>query len=136
MRFRVTNIRPGYCEVWANTFDGGRYDKLAEVKQKGVDGWCWDNYDWQPGIGGFMGWGGKQLSKGFKTRRECIIDCKRTALLRQAQRAIDGGKGLSREYWHCPCRNALWDMQRSHLFSIVEMHEMRERMEASGKEQE
>lgn len=128
MRFRVTNIRLGYCEVWANTHDGGRYEQIASVKRLDNDGWHWAAKDYYilP----------EDNFVAQSTRRECIIDCKRTALLRQAQRAIDGGKGLSREHWHCPCRAALHDMQRSRLFSIVEMHEMRERMEASGKEQE
>ena len=31
MRFRVKNIRNGYCEVWANERDGQRYQRLACV---------------------------------------------------------------------------------------------------------
>lgn len=27
MRFRVQNIRNGYCEIWANERDGQRYQK-------------------------------------------------------------------------------------------------------------
>ena len=125
MRFRVTNIRPGYCEVWANEYDGGRYQKLAlVVRDEGM--WSWHAKEHEPPFDMPF------YTREFKTRREGINDCIRTALLRQALHAIDGGKGLRRDMWHCPCRTALHDMQRSHLFSIKEMHDVRERMESSG----
>ena len=125
MRFRVTNIRPGYCEVWANERDGGRYQQLAlVVRDEGM--WSWHAKEHEPPFDMPF------YTREFKHRLACIIGCERTALLRQAQRAIDEGKGFSGIHWHCPCRMALHDMQRSGLFSIVEMHEMRERMEASG----
>lgn len=131
MRFRVTNIKSGYCEVWANTCDGGRYQKLAVVmRDEAGNGrgrtWHWSAKEKEPPF--YMPF----YTYGFRTRRECVNYCVRTALLRQAQRAIDGGKGFSGVNWHCPCRDALSDMRESGLFSIVELHEMRERMEASS----
>ena len=112
MRFRVKNISKGYCEVWGNE------QRMACVMyDEGM--WHWSAKHNEPPF--FMPF----YTYEFKTRRECVNHCIRTALLRQAKRAIEGGKGLS----HCPCRSALHDMQRSHLFSSVEMHEMRERME-------
>ena len=125
MKFRVQNISKGYCEVWGNEHDGGRYGLVATVKRLSNAGWHWSATDYYvlP----------EDNFVAQSTRRECINNCIRTALLRQAQRAIDGGNGLSREFWHCPCRGALHDMQRSHLFTFAEMREMREMMEASGK---
>jgi len=124
VRFRVQNISKGQCEVWGNEYDGGRYQRVAFVLyDEGM--WHWSAKHNEPPF--FMPF----YTREFKIRRECINDCIRTALLRQAQRAIDGGKGLRRDMWHCPCRTALHDMQRSHLFSIKEMHDMRERMERS-----
>lgn len=31
MRFRVTNIRPGYCEVWANERVGGEFPVVVGI---------------------------------------------------------------------------------------------------------
>lgn len=125
MRFRVQNISKGYCEVWCNRHDGSRYERMATIRRLDNGGWHWWSTDYYnlPEA--------NYVSQ--RTRRDCIVDCERTALLKQAQRAIDGGKGLSRQHWHCPCRGALHDMQRSHLFTSMEMREMREKMEVSGK---
>ena len=112
MRFRVTNIRPGYCEVWANEYDGGRYDKMAEVKQKGIDGWRWCNYE--------------ELSRGFMLRRDCIADCIRTALIHQMELAIEQQPKES-EFWHSPRRDALLDIWHSGYFSWDEKENWEEK---------
>ena len=127
MRFRVTGIERGKCEVWANTHDGGRYEPLAFVlRDDAGDGkaWHWSAKHNEPPF--FMPF----YTYGFKTRRGCINHCIRTALLRQAERAIEQvmARPELNEILRSPTRHALHDMRRSRLFSFVEMHEMRERM--------
>lgn len=40
MRFRVQNIKKGYCEVWANERPGQRYECIAKVRRL-ENGWHW-----------------------------------------------------------------------------------------------
>ena len=120
MRFRVKNIRKGYCEVWANEHDGGRYERIAEVKRLDNGGWHWlatdyyilpeDNYVAQI------------------TQRKCVNDCMRTALMRLVERAIERQPKES-QHWHSPRRDALSDVERSYLFNYGEMEEIKRRLE-------
>lgn len=119
MRFRVQNIRSGYCEVWANERDGQRYERIAKVKRLDNGVWHWlatdyyilpeDNY----------------VAQG--TRRECINDCKRTALRRLVERAINQQPKES-PHWHSPRRDALNDVKNSHLFTFDEVEEIAQRL--------
>lgn len=113
MRFRVTSIRPGYCEVFANRYDGGRYERIAYVKR--LDNcWHWVAVDY------FI-----LPEENFlvqSTRRKCIINCKKTALIRQMEHAI-ARQPKESEHWHSPRRDALADMQRSHLLTSNELEQ-------------
>jgi len=114
VRFRVTNIRPGYCEVWANERDGERYARIAIVKRLGDLGWRWKATDY------FI-----LPEENFlvqSTRRKCIINCKKTALIRQMEHAI-ARQPKESEHWHSPRRDALADMQRSHLLTSNELEQ-------------
>ena len=120
MRFRVKNIKPGYCEVWANTYDGGRYERIAIVRRLDNDGWHWAATDY------FILPEDNFVAQS--TRRDCIIDCERTALIRQMKHAIEQQPRES-EHWHSPRRDALADIDRSRLFTRDEMEEMQRRLE-------
>ena len=119
MRFRVQNIRPGYCEVWANKYIGQRYWRIATVTRLDNNGWRWlaedyyilpeDNY----------------VAQG--TRRDCINDCKRTALLRLVEHAIEGQPKESK-HWHSPRRDAWCTVKASHLFTQDELGEIKTRL--------
>ena len=114
MRFRVTSIRPGHCEVWANERDGERYGRIAIIKRLGDIGWRWSATDY------FI-----LPEDNFvvqSTRRDCIVDCERTALIRQMEQAIERQPKES-EHWHSPRRDALADMQRSHLLTSNELEQ-------------
>ena len=78
MMFRVQNIRKGYCEVWVNTYDGGRYHLLANVKKGCGKDWCWSPSE-TPQV----------LIGPFTTRATCVKDCKRTMLALQMEHAIE-----------------------------------------------
>ena len=120
MRFRVQNIRPGYCEIWANERTGQRYWRIASVKQLD-NGWHWlatdyyilpeDNYVAQ------------------RTRRQCINDCKRTALMRLVEHAIDR-QSMESSHWHSPRRDAWCTVTASNLFTQDELGAIKERLEA------
>ena len=126
MRFRVQNIRPGYCEVWANEFDGQRYQLLAVVmrdKNTGGAGYVW-------------GWSAKHneppffmpfFTYEFGTRREAVIDCKKWALKRLVERAIERQTEES-PHWHSPRRDALCEVRRSGLFTLDEQDEIEKRL--------
>jgi len=118
MRFRVTNIKPGYCEIWANERDGQRYERIATVNRLD-NGWHWlatdyhilpeDNYVAQ------------------STRLWCINDCKRTALKRLVERAISQQSKES-QHWHSPRRDAWCTVSASHLFTQDELKEIKKRL--------
>ena len=121
MRFRVQNIRPGYCEIWANERTGQRYRKIAIVKQLDNKGWHWLATDYYilP----------EENYVAQSTRRHCIKDCKRTALMRLAEHAIDRQPKES-PHWHSPRRDAWGTVTASHLFTQVELGAIKERLES------
>ena len=110
----MTNIKPGYCEIWANEYDGGRYHVIANIKRLDNDSWHWVATDY------FILPEDNFVSQS--TRRDCIIDCKRTALIRQMEHAITKQPKESR-FWNSPRRLALCDMNHSHLFTWEEMEQ-------------
>lgn len=126
MRFRVTNIKPGYCEIWANERDGQRYERIATVKRLD-NGWHWlatdyhilseDNY----------------VAQG--TRRECIVDCMRTALSRLVTHAIEQQPKESR-HWHSPRWDAWCTVTASHLFTQDELKEIEKRLTTFERNEE
>lgn len=127
MRFRVTNIRPGYCEIWANERDVGRYQKLAIiVRDEGM--WSWHAKEHEPPFDIPF------YTREFKHRLACITDCERTALVRQMVRAIERQPKES-QHWHSPRRDALADMERSHLFTWEEMEQWCKRAATFTKEE-
>lgn len=111
MRFRVTNISKGYCEVFANRYDGGRYERIAYVTRLD-NGWLWTALDYLilP----------EENFVAQSTRKDCIVDCERTALVRQMERAIEMQPKRSDD-WHSPRRTAFRDMDASNLFTLEEM---------------
>lgn len=115
MRFRVRNVRYGYCEVWANERDGQRYGRMAAI-YRNKDGWHWLATDCYA-----------LPEKNYvaqSTRRECINDCMRTALKRLVEHAIERQPKES-PHWHSPRRDAWCDVMRyDDLFSRVELEEM------------
>lgn len=119
MRFRVTSIRPGYCEVWANERDGERYQKLAViVRDEGM--WSWHAKEHEPPFDMPF------YTREFEHRLACIIDCERTALIRQMKHAIERQPKKSK-HWHSPRRDAFADMERSHLFTLEELEQWAKR---------
>ena len=123
MRFRVTNIKPGYCEIWANERDGYRYKKLAVVKfdeSRDDRRWHWSAKENEPPF--YM----PSLTHAFLLRRDCIADCIRTALIRQMERAIEQQPKES-EFWNSPRRDALSDIWHSGYFSWDEKEEWQEK---------
>lgn len=119
MRFRVQNIKPGYCEIWANERDGQRYERMACVTRLD-NGWHWlaTDYHILP----------EDNHVAQSTRRGCIVNCKRTALMRLVEHAIER-QPKETSHWHSPRRDAMADVRRSHLFTREEMEEMRRRLE-------
>jgi hypothetical protein len=125
MRFRVKNIRKGYCEVWANERDGQRYGRMAVIhRHKG--GWYWNSTDYHvlP----------PSTKEPHGTRRECINDCMRTALKRLVEHAIERQPKES-PHWHSPRRDAWCDVMRSYLFTDEEMEEMAKMLMTFEEEQ-
>lgn len=122
MRFHVKNIRSGYCEIWANERDGGRYGKVATVNHYGIDGWKWTTI----GCESFL-FDKPLLSKPHKTRRECILEFKKKALMRLVEHAIETQREES-PHWHSPRRDALCEVNRSHLFTLDEREEIEKRL--------
>ena len=111
MRFRVQNIRPVYCEVWANEHDGQRYERIAVVTRLD-NGWHWlaTNYYILP----------EDNYVAQSTRRGRVNECKRTALKRLVEHAINQQPKES-QHWHSP-RNDAWCMvTASHLFTQEEL---------------
>lgn len=118
MRFRVQNIRPGYCEVWENERDGQRYKCIATVKRLD-NGWHWLAVDHHilPER--------NYVAQG--TRRDCINDCKRTALSRLVAHAIEQQPNES-PHWHSPRRDAWCTVTASRLFTQDELKEIKKRL--------
>lgn len=128
MRFRVQSIKPGYCEIWANEHTGQRYQKLAVVMRdessngKG-ESWHWSaKHDEPPFHMPFR-------TSEFRTRRECINDCKRWALKKMVERAIEKQTEES-PHWHSPRRDAWNKVISSGLFTHEEVEEIKRRLEA------
>ena len=124
MRFRVKNIRKGYCEVWANERDGQRYERIAKVKRLD-NGWHWLATDYYilP----------EENYVAQSTRRECVNDCMKTALKRLVERAIEQQPKES-QHWHSPRRDALsavYVNMYGHklFFTPEEMDEIERRLE-------
>ena len=132
MRFRVQNVRKGYCEVWANEHDGRRYQRLAVVMRENLpDDRCWH-------------WSAKEnkppfhmphITTAFPTRTMCIEDCERWALKRLVDRAIERQPKES-QHWHSPRRDAWSDVERHrHLFTMHgEIEAIKERLETFEEE--
>ena len=117
MRFRVKSIKPGYCEVWANERDGGRYGLVANVKKVHDKDWYWSPSETP------------QLLLGpFTARATCIRDCKRTALMRLVEHAIEQQPKES-PHWLSPRRYAMFDVNRSEVFTLEEREEIEKRLE-------
>lgn len=126
MRFRVTNIKPGYCEIWANEHDGQRYDRMAVILRH-KDGWHWNsvNYRVLPDFDNTQ----------HGTRREAINDCMRTALKRLVERAIEQQPKES-PHWHSPRRDAWCTVTASHLFTQDELEEIKKRLTTFERNEE
>ena len=124
MRFRVQNIRKGYCEVWANERDGQRYQKLATVMRDDDGSWRWSARHDKPPF--FMPW----YTYEFKSRRECINDCMKTALKSLVRHAIERQPKES-QHWHSPRRDAWCDVERyMYLFDMAgEIEAIKRRLE-------
>ena len=122
MRFRVKNIRKGYCEVWANERDGQRYERIAEVRRLDNGGWHWlaTNYHILP----------EENYVAQSTRRECVDDCMKTALKMLVRHAIERQPRES-QHWHSPRRDAWSDVERHrHLFAMHgEIEAVKKRLE-------
>ena len=120
MRFRVKNIRKGYCEVWANERDGQRYERIAEIRRLD-NGWHWlaTDYHILP----------EENYVAQSTRRECVNDCMKTALKMLVRHAIERQPKES-QHWHSPRRDAWSDVERQrHLFTMHgEIEAIRERL--------
>lgn len=127
MRFRVQNIRPGYCEIWANKYDGQRYQKLAVVIHENLPddkSWHWSAKENEPPF--YM----PHSTTAFPTRTVCIEDCEKWALKRLVKRAIERQPKES-QHWHSPRRDAWSDVERHrHLFAMHgEIEAIKERLE-------
>jgi hypothetical protein len=121
MRFRVQNIRKGYCEVWANERDGQRYKRMAEVRRLDNGGWHWLATDY------YILPEENYVAQG--TRHDCICDCKKTALKRLVRHAIERQPRES-QHWHSPRRDAWHDVKsHSYLFAMHgELEEIKKRL--------
>lgn len=130
MRFRVKNIRKGYCEVWANERDGGRYQKLATVMRDDDGSWRWSARHDKPPF--FIPW----YAYEFKSRHECVNDCMKTALKMLVRHAIERQPKESK-HWHSPRRDAWHDIKRHrHLFVMHgEIEAIKERLETFEEDQ-
>lgn len=119
MRFRVQNISPGYCEIWANEYPGQRYSRIATVKRLDNGGWHWLSTDYYilP----------EDNNVAQSTRRECVLDCKRTALKRLVEHATERQPEES-PHWHSPRRDAWCDVRNSHLFTWEEEEEIKKKL--------
>lgn len=121
MRFRVRNVRKGYCEVWANERSGERYSQIATVRCVSNGSWLWQATDYYllP----------ERNSVTQTTKRECIRDCERTALLRLVALAI---KSQRREsvHFHSRRRDAGIAVDGSRLFTMGERVEIWKRLES------
>ena len=129
MRFRVKNIRKGYCEVWANERDGERYKHLAVVlRDESSSGrgksWHWSAKPDEPPF--HMPY----RTNEFGTRRECVNHCMKTALKMLVRHAIERQPEES-QHWHSPRRDAWSDVERHrHLFAMHgEIEAIEERLE-------
>ena len=121
MRFRVQNIKPGYCEIWANEYPGQRYLRLALVMYDDeAKTWHWSAKS-KPPL--FM----PHYSYEFRTRREAIVNCKRTALKMLVECAIAQQTEES-PHWHSPRRDAWCDVMESNLFTWEEEDEIKKRL--------
>lgn len=134
MNFRVQNIKPGYCEIWANTSHGARYQRLAVVmRDKSSNGkgesWHWSAKHDEPPF--FM----PSRTGEFCTRYECIIDCERLALKSLVERAIREQPQES-EHWHSPRRDALSEVVASHFFTPDEVAAISHRLNTFTKTEE
>ena len=131
MRFRVQNIRKGYCEVWANKRDGQRYRWIAYVKRLN-DGWQWQRTGRCTYRDGLLP---DENHTTQPTRRECVIDCMRTALKRLVERAIERQPKES-PHWHSPRRDAWCDVRRhDYLFAHDELEEIDKRLKTFEEDQ-
>ena len=131
MRFRVQNIRKGYCEVWANKYDGQRYQKLAVVRHENLPDdkcWHWSAKENEPPF--YM----PRLTTAFPTRTMCVLDCEKWALKRLVERAIEEQPKES-PHWHSPRRDAWCDVRRhDYLFAFDELEEIDKRLKTFEEE--
>lgn len=115
MRFRVQNIRKGYCEVWANERDGQRYQKLAVVVHENLPddkSWHWSAKHDEPPF--YMPY----FTTAFPTRTMCILDCEKWALKMLVKHAIERQPKES-QHWHSQRWDAWSDVERHrHLFAM------------------
>jgi hypothetical protein len=128
VNLKMRNIGKGHAEVWGNTHAGGRYVLLAAIDRDSDGCWRFASDNANAGRFGEL----PDFTNAYRTRRECSDFVMRWYYERQAEKAIEDGRGFSRVFWHCPCRDALSDMRESGLFTCGELHGWRERMEASG----
>lgn len=121
MNLKVRNIKPSYCELWANEHRGSRYEEVARIRRM-PDVWRW--------IATSVSVLPQVLRPPHQTRRECVEECKRTALLYLAEQAIEREQERPSLRWHKrrPTRDALHSMRESGCFSIAELEEMAKRM--------
>lgn len=129
MRFRVQNISRGYCEIWVNERDGKRYRKLAVVRRDRDGSWHWAVRGGTAAP--FEDWAAYSdaiRTYALRTRRECILDCERCALMRLVDHAIERQPKES-PHWHSPRRDAMADIRRSRLFTKEEKEEIKSRLE-------
>jgi len=133
MRFRVQNIRKGYCEVWANERDGQRYQRLACVmRDKNTGGagyvWVWSAKHNEPPF--YMPF----FTHEFDTRHEAVLDCEKWALKRLVERAIERQPKES-PHWHSPRRDAWCDVRRhDYLFTHDELEEIDKKLKTFEEE--
>ena len=128
MRLKLRGIRKGHAELHGNTHAGGRYVLLAVIERDSDGFWRFASDNEHADRFGEL----PPFTCAFKTRKEAAIWLKRWYLEEQARRAIEDGKGFSKMFWHCPCRDALSDMRESGVFTFGELKEWREAMEVSG----
>ena len=127
MNFRVQSIKRGYCEIWANTRTGQRYQRLAAVqrdeKKDGGDGkWRWAARHDEPPF--FMPW----FTYAFDTRKECVENCEKWALKRMVDRAIAQQTEES-PHWHSPRRDAWCNVTAFiWLFTSEELSDIKRRL--------